>query len=113
VPDKPLIWLGNSRRDVRSFPVEARRNAGFQLRVVQRGFDPNDWKAMPSVGPGVREIRIHTGLEHRVIYIAKFSEGIYVLHGFEKKSRKTAHKDVSIAKSRLQELVKARRTEKR
>jgi len=63
---------------------------------------------MASVGPGVREIRIHTGLEHRVIYIAKFSEGTYVLHGFEKKSRKTAHKDVAIAKSRLQELVKAR-----
>jgi len=113
VPDKPLIWLGSSREDVRSFPVDARRSAGFQLRVVQRGWDPSDWKAMASVGPGVREIRIHTGLEHRVIYIAKFSEGIYVLHGFEKKSRKTAQRDVAIAKSRLQELVRARRSEKR
>ena len=113
MPDKPLIWLGSSREDIRSFPVDARRSAGFQLRVVQRGLDPSDWKAMTSVGPGVREIRIHTRLEHRVIYIAKFSEGIYVLHGFEKKSSKTAQRDVAIAKSRLQELVRARRSEKR
>ena len=93
--------------------MDARRNAGFQLRAVQRGVDPSDWKPMASVGPGVREIRIHTGLEHRVIYIAKFSEGVYVLHGFEKKSPKTPPRDVAIARSRLRELVRARRSEKR
>jgi phage-related protein len=41
---------------------------------------------MAAVGPGVREIRIHTGLEHRVIYIAKFDESVYVLHAFGRRA---------------------------
>ncbi len=52
---------------------------------------------MPAVGPGVREIRIHTALEHRVLYVAKFAEAVYVLHVFEKRSRRTAQRDVEIA----------------
>jgi phage-related protein len=42
MPDKPLIWLGGSRRDLRVFPALARRLAGFQLRRVQHGLDPDD-----------------------------------------------------------------------
>ena len=48
---------------------------------------PTDWKAMSSVGKGVVEIRLHGQHEHRVLYIAKYSEAIYVLHAFEKKNR--------------------------
>ena len=55
MPDKPLIWLGGSRRDLRVFPALARRLAGFQLRRVQHGLDPDDWKPMQTVGPGVRK----------------------------------------------------------
>jgi len=80
---KPLHWLGSSRTDIRAFPRDARRIAGVELRRVQQGLDPLDWKPMTSVGPGVREIRVHTGLEHRVVYVAKFAEAIYVLHVFE------------------------------
>jgi phage-related protein len=58
---------------------------------------------MPSVGPGVREIRVHTRLEHRVIYIAKFEEGVYVLHAFEKKTRRTGKADIDLARSRLRD----------
>jgi len=57
MPGKALIWLGSSRRDLRAFPVLARRLAGFQLRRVQQGLEPDDWKPMQTVGPGVREIR--------------------------------------------------------
>ncbi len=57
------------------------------------------------MGPGVREIRIHTGLEHRVLYVAKFAESVYVLHAFEKRSRKTARADVELAKHRLAMVV--------
>lgn len=106
--DKPLKWVGSSRDDLRRFPENARVVAGFQLRRVQSGLDPNDWKPMPSVGPGVREIRIHTGLEHRVLYVAKFAEGIYVLHVFEKRSRKTAMADVDVARHRLAVVIAER-----
>lgn len=109
--DKPLIWLGTSRRDLRAFPANARRVAGFQLRRVQQGLEPNDWKPMPSIGPGVQEIRVHTNLEHRVSYIAKFSEGIYVLHAFEKRTRKTARAHVALARERLRALLQQRQAD--
>ena len=67
---------------------------------------------MPSVGAGVQEIRVHTELEHRVFYVAKFAEAIYVIHAFEKKSRKTAGYDLELAKSRLIKLLQTRRSKK-
>jgi phage-related protein len=63
---------------------------------------------MRTVGPGVREIRIHTGLEHRVLYVAKFEEAVYILHAFEKRSRKTAKRDVDLAGQRYRELIRQR-----
>jgi phage-related protein len=108
VSDKLLQWLGSSRIDVRAFPPDARRLVGFQLRRVQQGLDPTDWKAMRAVGPGVREIRIHTGSEHRVLYVAKFAEAVYVVHAFEKRSRKTAKHDIDLAQQRYQELSRRR-----
>ena len=66
---------------------------------------------MPSVGPGVREIRIHTGLEHRVFYLAKFMEGVYGLHAFEKRTRKTPKRDLELARDRFRALVLKRRTD--
>jgi len=111
VPDKALFWLGSSRNDLKAFPPDARRVAGFQLRRVQQGLEPNDWKAVPSVGPGVREIRIHTGAEHRVFYVAKFTERVYVLHAFEKRARKTPKRDLELARDRFHALVMKRRTD--
>ena len=60
---------------------------------------------MSTIGPGVREIRIHTMAEHRVCYVAKFGEAIYVLHAFEKRARKTSQHDVELARQRYQALV--------
>ncbi|MFL5582544.1 MAG: XRE family transcriptional regulator [Gemmatimonadaceae bacterium] len=81
---KALYWLGSSLEDTRDFPEDARRIAGHQLHLVQLGLQPDDWKPMPSVGAGVYELRVHTEVEHRVFYIAKYAEGVYVLHAFEK-----------------------------
>jgi len=106
---KQLQWLGSSRADLKAFPADARRVAGFQLHLVQLGFDPNDWKPLRSVGPGVREIRVHTALEHRVVYVATFAEAVYVLHAFAKKTAKTAQRDVKLARVRLQALLAGRR----
>ena len=110
MPDKPLFWLGSSRNDLKAFPPDARRVAGFQLRRVQQGLEPNDWKPMASVGPGVNEMRIHTGLEHRVFYVAKFTEGVYVIHAFEKRTRKTPKRELEVARDRFRALVMKRKT---
>lgn len=70
---------------------------------------PSDWKPLPSVGPGVQEIRIHAKREHRVVYIARFAEAIYVLHAFEKRTQRTRQGDIELAKARLAELQSLRR----
>ncbi len=102
------MWLGSARRDIRAFPPDARRRRGFQLRRVQQGLDPDDWKPMISVGPGVREIRIQTDLAHRVFYLATFDEAVYVLHAFEKRTRKTPSHEVTLARDRYRALFKKR-----
>ena len=106
--EKPLYWLGSSLEDIRAFPEEARRSAGHQLDLVQHGLEPLDWKPMRTVGSGVYEIRIHTGAEYRVFYIAKFVEGVYVLHAFEKRTRQTRQADIELAKQRLKDLKQLR-----
>lgn len=70
--------------------------------------EPFDWKPMSTIGPGVRELRVHTALEHRVCYIAKFGEAIYVLHAFEKRTRKTSQRDLDLARQRYQMLIAQR-----
>ncbi|MEQ1794317.1 MAG: type II toxin-antitoxin system RelE/ParE family toxin [Nitrospira sp.] len=106
--EKSIVWVGSARRDARVFPKDARRLAGVQLRLVQQGLDPFDWKPMSVIGTGVREIRIHTGLEHRVCYVAKFGEAVYVLHAFEKRTRTTSQRDVALARQRYQALFATR-----
>jgi phage-related protein len=107
--DKPILWAGSSLNDLRAFPEDARRIAGFELRRVQQGLHPTDWKPMLSVGAGVEEIRVHTGQEHRVFYIARFEEGVYVLHAFEKRSRKTPAREIEVARTRLRDVLAVRR----
>lgn len=105
---KPLLWLGSSRSDLRSFPPDSRRRAGYELYLVQSGLDPSDWKPVSSVGLGVRDIRIRSGREHRILYVAKFEEGVYVLHAFEKKTRKTSRADLQVAELRLRQVLARR-----
>ena len=109
---KPLLWIGSSLRDLRAFPVEARRRAGHQLHRVQLGLLPDDWKAVPEVGTGVYEIRVQTGAEHRIFFLAKFEEGVYVLHDFEKRSRTTSQRDISLARDRFQAVLALRRSQR-
>lgn len=63
---------------------------------------------MPAIGTGVCEMRIHTAAEHRVCYVVKFAEAIYVLHAFEKRTRKTSQRDIELARQRYQALVAQR-----
>ncbi|MBI4525925.1 MAG: type II toxin-antitoxin system RelE/ParE family toxin [Deltaproteobacteria bacterium] len=106
--DRRIVWMGSSRDDVRRFPREARRKAGLELRAVQRGQEPTDFKPVPSIGPGVYEIRIHARGAYRVFYVAKFEEAIYVLHTFQKKTQKTAKQDLQIARQRYRTVQQRR-----
>jgi phage-related protein len=102
---KPITFLGNSLDELRDFPEEARREAGHQLDRVQRGLAPDDWKPMPAVGPGVREVRIRDAAgAFRVIYTATFAEAVYVLHAFGKKTQATPKRDLDLAATRLRDL---------
>ncbi|HRX02257.1 MAG: type II toxin-antitoxin system RelE/ParE family toxin [Anaerolineae bacterium] len=101
---KPLRFVGSSLEDLRDFPAEARRQVGFELFTIQRGRDPSDWKPMTNVGPGVREIRIRVLGEWRVLYVAKFESAVYVLHAFQKKTRKTRREDIELARQRYRQI---------
>ena len=99
--EKPIYWVGTSLKYLFSFPEEVKREAGYQLHRVQNGLDPENWKPFQAVGVGTREIRIsEDGNTFRVMYVTKFSDKIYVLHSFHKKSRKTNTQDINIAKTR-------------
>jgi phage-related protein len=93
--------------DLSRFPAAARRKAGFQLFLVQQGDEPDDWKPMADVGPGVKEIRIRDrDGTFRVFYLATFADAVYVLHCFQKKTQKTRAEDIALGKRRYRELIR-------
>jgi phage-related protein len=104
---KPVEFRGNSLQALRTFPKLARREAGHQVDQVQQGLDPDDWKPMPVIGSGVREIRIRDSSgAFRIVYVAKFSTAVYVLHCFQKATQKTRKSDLDLATRRYRELTK-------
>ena len=107
---KPVEFRGDSLDRLREFPSDARHEAGFQLERVQRGLEPFDWKPMPTVGSGVREIRVREDSgAFRVLYVAKFADAVYVLHCFQKKTQATAKRDLDLGTARYRELVREQR----
>jgi phage-related protein len=109
---KKVEFRGNSLDGLRMFPEEARREAGYQIDQVQKGLKPNDFKPMATVGKSVYEIRVRDQSgAFRVIYLAKFEKYVYVLHCFQKKTERTAKRDIDLAKSRLRELEEELRDE--
>jgi len=101
---KHVRFMGSAKGDLSAFPKSARIRAGHELFMVQIGRDPDDWKPMSTVGAGACEIRVRdeTGA-FRVIYIARFEDAVYVLHAFQKKSRKTSRSDLSLARQRYRD----------
>ncbi|NJM90717.1 MAG: type II toxin-antitoxin system RelE/ParE family toxin [Hydrococcus sp. RU_2_2] len=110
--DKPIRWIGSSLEDLSNFPESARRKAGFQLRAIQSGEAPSDFKPMTIIGAGVEEIRIRVGDAYRIFYVAKFEEAIYVLHAFQKKTQKTSKLNIEIGQKRYQQMLQYRQSHK-
>ena len=103
--ERPVVWLGTSLRDLRRFNPLGRRAIGRLIRRLQEGTEPSDWKPLATVGNGVVELRAHANGEQRAVVIARFAEAIYVLHAFEKKSRKTSRHDLDVARRRYKALM--------
>jgi phage-related protein len=107
-----LDWIGPAQRELQDFPGAARNQAGVELRSVQKGMQPTDWKPMERVGRGAAEIRVRSfeggTVNYRVIYVAKFPEAVYVLHAFEKKTQATSPHHLQIAAKRYREMVRKR-----
>lgn len=102
-----MEFCGSALADLKRFPEKARCEAGRQLRRVQHGLDPHDWKPMNLVGPGVREIRICDQCgAFRVLYVASIRHAVHVLHCLRKKTEKTAFTDLSLARQRYRTALK-------
>ena len=101
-----MQFLGDSLKRLRDFPEGVRMDAGYQIDKVQHGEQPDDFKPMPSIGRGVEEIRVRDGTgAYRVIYTARLSDRVVVLHVFAKKTQATSTRDIDVAKRRFNEFI--------
>jgi len=104
---RPVVWMGNSRRNIQAFPAEPRRTIGFELQLIQFGGMPKDAKPFKGVGSGVIEIALrHETGAYRTVVAVQLGRKIYVLHAFQKKSKKgraTPKQDVELIKQRYKE----------
>ena len=103
--EKPLHWLGSSRKDLLGFPEAVVSRIGFALGAVQFGARPPSAKPWKGLGPGVLEIvEDDAAGTYRAVYTVRFERAIYVLHVFQKKSPsgiRTARQDVRLIEGRL------------
>ena len=104
---RPLVWLGTSLRNLRAFPDEAKKIIGDELQLIQFGGMPKDAKPFKGVGSGVFEIALrHDAEAYRTVLAVQLGRNIYVLHAFQKKSKKgiaTPKPDVDLIKQRYKE----------
>ena len=111
--DALIAWEGDSKEVISSFPEQARQNLGFQLRLLQLGQQPNDYRPMSAIGSGVFELRDQDERAwYRVIYLSRIRDVVHVLHCFEKRSRETPAREIRTARQRLK-AVRARMTQEK
>jgi len=104
--DKELIWMGDSRNNLKAFPEDVKDVMGFALRQAQQGGKHPCTKPLSGFkGAGVLEVvENHDGDTYRAVYTVRVKDKIYVLHAFQKKSKKgikTPQKEMDIIKARL------------
>lgn len=111
-----IHWVGDAKYVLSAFPQAVKTFFGYSLRRLQKGLLPDcDARRLESVGKGVWELKTADERTwYRVIYLTRVGDALYVLHAFEKSSRKTDRRDLEIAKSRLKAIrsqLKARTEE--
>jgi phage-related protein len=107
--EKSVVWIGDSLKQVKSFPEEVRRDIGSSLYDAQLGDQPNSAKPFKGVGSGVFEIVTRFDSDtYRTVYAVQIGNYVYVLHAFQKKSTKgikTAQKDIDLIKKRYKAAI--------
>ena len=108
---KPLFWVGSARKDLREFPEEIKDIVGHALHIAQVGGKHPDAKPLVGFGgAGVLEIvEDHSGNTYRAVYTVRFAEAVYVLHAFQKKSKRgirTPEKEIELVRERLKRAEK-------
>ena len=103
---RPLRWIGRSLEDMRSFPAAVRRGLGYALHFAQAGTKHPAAKPLKGfAGAGVLEVvEDYQGDTYRAVYTVQFAEAVYVLHAFEKKSKKgisTPKREMDLVRQRL------------
>lgn len=110
---KPLVFLGNTRRALVSFPEQVRRDFGHLLHLIQSGDTPTTTKPLSGFPVHVREIRLHYDKEtYRSVYTVALGDRVYLLHVFHKKSKRgiaTPKHDLEVIRSRLKEAERLER----
>jgi len=108
--EKPLHWVGSSKRNFLEFPHTVKDDMGNALGIAQFGGTAPTAKPWKGLGPGVLEIvESHDGNAYRAVYAVRFEKAVYVLHAFQKKSPsgiRTAQKDVELVGERLKTAAK-------
>jgi phage-related protein len=104
--EKRLEWVGSSYKDLMALPVEVRRMFGFALSLAQAGDQHDDAKVLKGFGgAGVLEVvESDVGGTYRAVYAVKFKQAVFVLHCFQKKSKRgiaTPKVDMDIIHARL------------
>jgi phage-related protein len=104
-PERKLVWVASSLDDLRSFPKAVKLEIGAALAVAQKGGKSHRAKPLKRLGSGVLEVvDDHDGDTYRAVYTVRFSEAIFVLHCFQKKSTrgiKTPKREIDLVNSRL------------
>jgi phage-related protein len=104
---RAVVWLGNSKRNIRDFPKGAQKLLGDELQLIQFGGMPKDAKPFKGVGSGVLEIALRYASDaYRVVLAVQIGNRIYVLHAFQKKSKRggeTPKREVDLVTKRYAE----------
>lgn len=103
---KPLFWVGSSRRDLRGFPEQVKDVMGHALHLAQLGGKHPDAKPLAGFGGGgvLEVVEDFVGETYRAVYTVRFEGAVYVLHAFQKKSKRgiqTPQRDIDLIKERL------------
>ena len=103
---KPLTWVGSSKRDYLRFPEQVQDDMGYALYIAQMGERSKSAKPLKGFkGAGVLElVEDHAGDAYRAVYTVRFAERVYVLHAFQKKSKKgiaTPKSEIRLVEQRL------------
>jgi phage-related protein len=111
-----VVWLGDSKKNLQGFPKGAQKLLGDELQLMQFGGMPKDAKPFKGIGTGVFEIAMRYASDaYRVVTAVQLGRRIYVLHAFQKKSKKgieTPKRDVDLIRKRYAEAQELAREHK-